>query len=137
ELWSPVEGCPRTAFEVERGLGLEGDPLLRRQLQVPLRLERHVLLAFDVHLALRRDMDLRVGLVKRDLEVAVAADDGDARLVRVVEEDELVSLARDESATHHRAVVEETAAEIRRVLAVVEAADHERAPNIPELEGHQ
>src|SRR5439155_11302801 len=55
----------------------------------------------------------------------------------VVEEDELVSLARDESATHHRAVVEETAAEIRRVLAVVEAANYERAPNIPELEGHQ
>src|SRR5438477_3125102 len=82
-------------------------------------------------------MDLRVGFVERDLEVPVAADDGDARLVRVVEEDELVSLARDESATHHRAVVEETAAEIRRVLAVVEAANHERAPNIPELEGHQ
>src|SRR5207245_6287120 len=121
ELWSPVEGCPRTAFEVERGLGLEGDPLLRRQLQVPLRLERHVLLALDVHLALRRDMDLRVGLVERDLQVAVAADDGNARLVRVVEEDELMSFARDQPAAHHLAVVEEAAAEVGSVLSVVKA----------------
>src|SRR3989454_9996365 len=82
-------------------------------------------------------MDLGAGLVERNLQIAVAADEGDTGLVRVVKENELMALARDEPAPLHLAVVEEAASQVGGVLAVVEAAHDIRPPNVPELEGHQ
>src|SRR5207248_9558483 len=110
ELRSAVKRRTRTPLQIKLVLGLERDALLRRQFEIPLGFERHVLLAFHVDLALRRDVDLGVGLIERDLEVAIAADEGDASFVGIVEEDELVSLARDEATPLDLAVVEQTLA---------------------------
>src|SRR6267378_4417977 len=82
-------------------------------------------------------MDLGIGLVQRDLQVAIAADEGDAGLVGVVEEDELVPLARDEATPLDLAVVEQPAALVGRVYAVVEVADHVRPANVAMLEGDE
>src|SRR5256886_17383110 len=82
-------------------------------------------------------MDLGVGLVERNLQIAVAADEGDAGLVRIIKEDELMALARDEPAPLHLAVVEEAAPQVGGVLAVVEAADDVGPAGVAELEGHQ
>src|SRR5438270_11089038 len=82
-------------------------------------------------------MDLGVGLVERNLQIAVAADEGDAGLVRIIKEDELMALARDEPAPFHLAVVEEAAPQVGGVLTVVEAADDIGSADIAELEGDQ
>src|SRR5437660_4435300 len=82
-------------------------------------------------------MNLGVGLVERDLEVAVAADEGDTGFAGVVEEDEFVPLARDEATPLHLAVVEEPGALVRGVNPVVEVADDERPSNVAVLEGNQ
>src|SRR5438128_7233005 len=82
-------------------------------------------------------MELGIRFVERDLQVAVAADEGNAGLAVVIEEDELVALARNDAASLDLAVVEEAAAQVRRVLPVVEAAHHIGPPNIAELEGDQ
>src|SRR5207244_12241405 len=81
-------------------------------------------------------MDLGVGLVERNLQIAVAADEGDAGLVRIIKEDELMALARDEPAPLHLAVVEEAAPQVGGVLAVVEAADDVGAADVAGLDGH-
>src|SRR5205823_12902495 len=82
-------------------------------------------------------MDLGVGLVERNLQIAVAADEGDAGLVRIMKEDELMALARDEPAPLHLAVVEEAAPPVGGVLAVAEAAADVGPADVAELEGHQ
>src|SRR5439155_23520757 len=82
-------------------------------------------------------MDLGVGLIERDLQVAVAADEGDPGLTGVIEEAELVAFARNHAPPLDLAVVEETAPQVRRVLAVVEAANDIGPPDIAELEGDQ
>src|SRR6266849_44263 len=97
ELRSAIESGAGAALEIEFVPSVELDPLRCLQLEIPLGFERHVLLALDVNLALGRDTDLGVGLVERDLQLAIAADEGNPRVARVVAEDELVALARDEA----------------------------------------
>src|SRR5437763_12952703 len=82
-------------------------------------------------------MDLGVGLVERNLLIAVAADEGDAGLVTIIKDDELMALARDEPAPLYLAVVEEASPQVGGVLAVVEAADDVGSADVAELEGHQ
>ena len=82
-------------------------------------------------------MDFRVGFVQRDLQVAIAADDGDPRIIRIVEEQHEMTLARGKATTHDLPVVEQRAAEVGGVLAVVQTAHHERPADVAEFEGDQ
>src|SRR5213082_1186239 len=123
------------ALDLHRCAAVDLDPVVAFERQRPARLQVHVALGLDQHLALALDVDLRVGLVERHLDLAVARDQGDARLALVLEEHELVPFAGHKTVALHLALVEKAVAEIRLVLAVVEASDHERPADVAVLEG--
>src|SRR5207248_7095505 len=60
-----------------------------------------------------------------------------AGLAVVIEEDELVTFARNDAASLDLSVVEDATAQVRGVLPVVEAAHNIRPPDIAEFEGDQ
>src|SRR2546430_3302664 len=112
------------ALDLHRCAAVDLDPVVAFERQRPARLQGHIALGLDQHLALALDVDLRVGLVERHLDLAVPRDQGDARLALVLEEHELVPFAGHKTVALHLALVEKAVAEIRLVLAVVEASDH-------------
>src|SRR5258708_31607272 len=118
------------AFDLHRGAAVDLDPVVTFERERSARFQVHVALRLDQHLALALDVDLRVAFVERDLDLAVARDQGDAGLALVLEEHELVSFARHKTISLHLALVEKPVPEIRLVLRVVEAPHHERPAGV-------
>src|SRR5216683_1750397 len=124
-------------LDLDRAAAVDLDARVTLERQGPAGFEIHVALRLDQHLALALDVDLGVAFVERHLDLGVAGDQGDPGLTRVLKEHELVSLAGHEPVAFHLALVEKPVAEVRLVLAVVEAADDERPADVAVLEGNK
>src|SRR5262245_1260471 len=124
-------------LDLDGAAAVELDPAVTLQRQRPGGLEVHVALRFDQHLPLAFDVDLGAGFVERDLDLAVARYVCDARLALVLEEHELVALARDEAVALYLALVEASIAQVRLVLAVPQTSDDKRPANVALLEGNK